>query len=64
MGKIAKEMRRILSRNGFEKVRSGKGDHEVWRHPETGRTVIVDDGAESRHTANTALKRAGLPKAF
>ena len=64
MGQIAKEMRRILVAHGFECVRTGKGDHEIWRHPETGQTVIVDDGTKSRHTANAAFKRAGLPKAF
>lgn len=64
MGQIAKEMRRILATHGFERVRTGKGDQEIWRDPKTGRTVVVDDGTKSRHTANAALKRVGLPKAF
>lgn len=64
MGEIARHMRRILKDANFEKVREAKGDHELWEHPITKKQCIVDDGCKSRHTANDALKRAGLPKAF
>jgi predicted RNA binding protein YcfA (HicA-like mRNA interferase family) len=53
-----------LRRAGFEFLRSGKGDHEIWRHPKTCITVTVDHGTRSRHVANAILKKAGLPKAF
>ena len=42
----------------------GRGDHEIWRHDDTGRKVVVDSSIKSRHTANAVLKQAGLPKAF
>jgi predicted RNA binding protein YcfA (HicA-like mRNA interferase family) len=41
----------------------GKGSHEKWRSPITGRNFIVPR-SKSRHTANEVLKQAGLPKAF
>lgn len=44
--------------------RHGKGDHEIWINPATGRTVTVDNSCKSRHTANEVLKKADLPKAF
>ena len=44
--------------------RQGKGDHEIWFSPLTGRTFTVDKGSLSRHTANAVMKQAGLPKRF
>lgn len=64
MGEIARAMRRGRAAHGYVLARKGKGDHEIWKHPETGQTVVVDDGSKSRITANSALKRVGLPKAF
>jgi predicted RNA binding protein YcfA (HicA-like mRNA interferase family) len=49
---------------GYEVDRQGKGDHEIWKHTETGKRVTVDNGCKKRHTANAILKDAGLPKAF
>ena len=50
---------------GCRRVRSGKGDHEIWRSPVNGRTLTVKvHGMRSRHTANEVLKQAGLPKRF
>lgn len=54
----------MLRQNGFAFWRSGRGDHEIWRHEGTGRKVSVDRTIKSRHTANGVLKQAGLPKAF
>jgi len=45
-------------------VKEGKGDHEIWFSPITNRNVIVDRGVRIKHTANGALKDAGLPKQF
>lgn len=53
-----------LRRAGCTFVREGKGDHEMWFSPITGKNFAVDKGTKSRHTANAVLKQAGLPKAF
>jgi hypothetical protein len=45
-------------------VRQGKGDHEVWESPISGKRFPVDRTIKSRHTANGILKQAGLPKKF
>jgi len=60
----ARQLRRLLGEAGYQFEREGKGDHEIWRNPETGRRVTLDVGTRSRHTANKILKDAGLPKAF
>jgi len=31
----------ILKKNGLVGFRTGKGDHESWRHAETGKRVTV-----------------------
>lgn len=64
MVEIGPRLKKILRRTGYEYDRPAKGDHEVWRHPETKIQVSVDAGTKSRHTANQVLKDAGLPKAF
>jgi len=57
-------VKRLLRDNGCCPVRTGKGDHEIWRSPITGQNFPVDNVIKSRHTANGVLKQAGLPKAF
>jgi predicted RNA binding protein YcfA (HicA-like mRNA interferase family) len=64
MANLYRDLTKILSRNGFDFLRSGKGDHEIWLNKETGKKATVDAGITSRHTANEILKKAGLPKAF
>ncbi len=44
--------------------RPGRGDHEIWYSPITGRRFPVDHAIVSRHTANAVLKQAGIPKQF
>jgi hypothetical protein len=51
-----------LKQAGCELRRQGKGDHEIWFSPITGRTFPVDRGTLSRHTANATLKQAGVVK--
>lgn len=58
------EVRRRLLAAGCNLVRQGKGDHEIWQSPLTQRRFVVPTSLEKRHTANGALKDAGLPKAF
>jgi predicted RNA binding protein YcfA (HicA-like mRNA interferase family) len=56
-GKLVK---RILRDHGFEILRRGKGDHEIWWNPTTRRQVTVDEGTRSRYTAQETLKQAGI----
>jgi predicted RNA binding protein YcfA (HicA-like mRNA interferase family) len=58
------DLKNLLRKSGYVFWRSGRGDHEIWRHDETGRKVVVDNAIKSRHTANGVLKQAGLAKAF
>lgn len=57
-------LRDLLREAGCELVRKGRGSHEIWRSPITGRSFAVPVGIPSRHTANAILRQAGLPKAF
>ena len=59
-----RELRRLLERAGCTFVRPGKGSHQIWHSPLTGRRFPVPVGIVSRHTANGVLAQAGLPKAF
>jgi hypothetical protein len=54
----------ILRQAGCYFVRHGRGDHEIWQSPISGKRFPVDANIKSRHTANAVLKQAGLPKAF
>jgi predicted RNA binding protein YcfA (HicA-like mRNA interferase family) len=58
-----RELARLLTAAGWVQTAGGKGNHEKWIEPKTGRVVIVPR-SKSRHTANEVLKQAGLPKAF
>lgn len=44
--------------------RAGRGDHEIWFSPITGRRFPVDGKILSRHTANAVLKQAGIEERF
>jgi predicted RNA binding protein YcfA (HicA-like mRNA interferase family) len=54
----------LLLAAGCERVRPGRGSHEIWRNPLNGRNFTLPRSTKSRHTANEVLKQAGLPKAF
>jgi len=58
------EVKRLLKEAGCTLVRQGRGDHEIWHSPVSGRRFMVDNNIKSRHWANVTLKQAGLPKAF
>jgi hypothetical protein len=58
------DLKRILRENGCRFERPGKGDHEIWYSPISGRRFPVDADIKSRHTANAVLKQAGLDKRF
>ena len=57
-------VRKVLAANGCYFVRRGKGDHDMWYSPISGKKVTVDGGIPSRHMANEVLKQAGLKKQF
>jgi predicted RNA binding protein YcfA (HicA-like mRNA interferase family) len=61
---FGKPTRDKLEEAGCWFVRHGKGDHDIWYSPVTGRTLTVPVKIMSRHLANKILKDAGLPKAF
>ena len=64
MAEFYRELVAIPSAHGCHLVRKGKGSHEIWYGPITGRHVTVPRSTKSRHTANDVLKQAGLPKEF
>jgi predicted RNA binding protein YcfA (HicA-like mRNA interferase family) len=57
-------LRRVLKEHGWEFLRPGKGDHQIWIEPTTGRTVSVDAKSKSRHLSNRILKELGIGKKF
>ena len=61
---FAPALKKILRDAGCNFVRMGKGDHEIWSSPHSGKHFPVDSTINSRHTANGVLKQAGLPKSF
>jgi predicted RNA binding protein YcfA (HicA-like mRNA interferase family) len=58
------EIARLLVEAGCRLVRQGKGSHEIWESPITGRRFTVPRKTVIVYTANGILKDAGLPKAF
>ncbi|MDP2409805.1 MAG: type II toxin-antitoxin system HicA family toxin [Pseudolabrys sp.] len=64
MADYYRDVIRLLRDAGFEFRRQGRGDHEMWWHPKTGISVVVDRKLRSRFTANGILKEAGLPKSL
>ena len=59
----AKRLVAILRDHGWAFERAGKGDHEIWSKPGQ-RSVVIDRGMMSRHTANGVLKQAGIKMKF
>lgn len=57
-------LKKMLKQVGCYKVRSGKGDHEIWYSPLSDTNFPVDSDIRSKHTANGVLTQAGLPKGF
>lgn len=58
----ARQVRTLLREAGCKLDRQGKGDHEIWLCPNSQRPITVDNNIKSRHTVNSILKAAGLPK--
>ena len=64
MENFAEPLKKLLAAAGWQILRQGKGDHEIWHDPRTGQKVTVVTFLKSRHLANAILKEARLPKAF
>lgn len=64
MAGLTGPLKKILKKNGCSFERQGKGDHEIWFSPISGKRFPVDSDIKSRHTANEVLKQAGLDKEF
>jgi predicted RNA binding protein YcfA (HicA-like mRNA interferase family) len=63
-GNLYPELARLLRDAGCVFIRQAKGSHEIWFSPLTNQNLTVARNTVKRHTANKALKDAGLPKAF
>jgi predicted RNA binding protein YcfA (HicA-like mRNA interferase family) len=57
---FTKQLKSILREHGWQLLRHGKGDHELWAHPDAAKPVVVDAKIMSRHTDNAVLKQAGI----
>lgn len=64
MAEYEKKVRKLLKDYGCFLVRHGKGDHDVWFSPISGREVILTLEIKSRHLANKIMKQAGIPYKF
>ena len=64
MAGYTRDVKKRLKKAGCHFERQGKGDHEIWYSPLSGRHFTVDNDIKSRHTANGTLEDAGLDKAF
>jgi len=64
MGDFTPPLKETLRAYGCYFVRQGKDDHEIWFSPLSQKNFVVDGKIKSRHTANAALRQAGLPKQF
>jgi len=64
MADYTRALKKYLMEAGCHFERQGRGDHEIWHSPITNIHFVVDSKIKSRHTANAALKQAGLPRKF
>ena len=48
-----------VRRQGFTRIRQGKGSHEIWARAGTEGKISIPAKLRSRHTANGILKDAG-----
>ena len=60
MADFTRKVKKILSDHGCYFVRHGKGDHEIWHSPITGKNFTVDGSITKRTSANETIKRAGV----
>ena len=64
MAEYEKKVRKILSENGCQFMRHGRGDHDIWFSPIINRNFTVDGKINIRHVANGIMKQAGIEYHF
>jgi len=64
MAEYEKRVRQLLMEYGCHFVRHGKGDHDIWHSPITGKNFPVDGEIRIRHVANAIMKQAGIQYHF
>jgi len=60
MSSYTPRVKAILKRRHCRYDRPGKGDHEIWYSPISGKKFPVVSNIRSRHLANVVLKQAGI----
>ena len=65
MATYEREVKRLLRKAGWSKVRQGRSSHEQWRHLDhPDLMVTVPSKIKSRHTANSILKQVKIGTTF
>jgi len=64
MAEYEKKDRQFLLKHNCNFVRHGKGDHDIWYSPITGKNFPVDGEIRIRHVANGIMKQAGIRHHF
>jgi len=62
MADYTRTVKKALMQEGCYFLRYGKGDHEIWYSPITGRNIVVDGSITKRSSALKTLKKAGVDK--
>ena len=60
MANFTRQVKNLLLNNGCKFVRQGKGDHEIWYSPITGKRFSIDGKITKRTSANAYLRNAGI----
>ncbi|MBS3953659.1 MAG: type II toxin-antitoxin system HicA family toxin [Methylomicrobium sp.] len=63
MNGFEKQVKQILSEQGWKFLRSAKGSHEYWGKP-GHKPITVPHGCKSRMTANAIMKQAKIDYKF
>ena len=64
MADYYKDLIKLLQDRGCYFVRAGKGNHEIWHSPASGKNFTIPRTSKSRHMASEVLKQAGFEKVF
>ncbi|MGB5834361.1 MAG: type II toxin-antitoxin system HicA family toxin [Thiohalocapsa sp.] len=59
-GSLYRQLGKILEGAECSLIREGKGSHEIWRSPITGKHFSVPVTIKANPTANAILRQAGI----
>ena len=59
---LYRPLRRILEEHGCRLIRQGKGSHEIWESPITGKRFSVPTTIKAKPTARAILRQAGIAR--